>query len=168
LTLLWVAVDGGQGERAVLPAAGAPPDTTQEMADLLESIRTSNTAIADQRGLPITLPLLDLEDMNQIEFADVWGGFEQSLLPASTRYGADAVLVGRIRVTQFGQEVEWLLLRDGQRRLTAGTDVAEGLRAGLTPAVAHMPLEIVVGALLALTSFFWLFGLRSFHRRAIG
>ena len=46
--------------------------------------------------------------------------------------------------------------------------VAEGLRAGLTPSVAHMPLEVVVGALLALTGFFWFFGLRSFHRRAIG
>lgn len=46
--------------------------------------------------------------------------------------------------------------------------VAEGLRAGLTPAVAHMPLDVVIGALVALTTFFWLFGLRSFHRRAIG
>lgn len=46
--------------------------------------------------------------------------------------------------------------------------VAEGLRAGLTPSVEHMPLEVVIGALLALTAIFWLFGLRSFHRRAIG
>ena len=46
--------------------------------------------------------------------------------------------------------------------------VAEGLRAGLTPAVAHMPLEVVVGALLAMTAIFWMLGLRSFHRRAIG
>jgi len=46
--------------------------------------------------------------------------------------------------------------------------VAEGLRAGLTPAVAHMRLDVVVAALVALTALFWVFGLRSFHRRAIG
>ena len=46
--------------------------------------------------------------------------------------------------------------------------VAEGLRAGLTPSVAHMPLGFVVGALVAMTTVFWFFGLRSFHRRAIG
>ncbi len=46
--------------------------------------------------------------------------------------------------------------------------VAEGLRAGLTPAVAHMRLDVVVAALVTLTGLFWVFGLRSFHRRAIG
>ena len=48
------------------------------------------------------------------------------------------------------------------------TFVAEGLRAGLTPSVAHMRLDVVVAALLALTAVFGFFGLRSFHRRAIG
>lgn len=46
--------------------------------------------------------------------------------------------------------------------------VAEGLRAALTPSVAHMRLDVVVGALIVLASLFWILGLRSFHRRAIG
>ena len=46
--------------------------------------------------------------------------------------------------------------------------VAEGLRAGLTPAVPHMSLSAVVLALVLLFSLFWTLGMRSFLRRAIG
>src|SRR5262249_17965711 len=46
--------------------------------------------------------------------------------------------------------------------------VAEGLRGTLTPAVAHMPLGAAVLALAGLTVGFWLWGARTFERRAIG
>ena len=46
--------------------------------------------------------------------------------------------------------------------------VAEGMRGALTPAVPHMPLAIVVVALLVISAFFWTLGTRSFFKRAIG
>jgi ABC-2 type transport system permease protein len=46
--------------------------------------------------------------------------------------------------------------------------VAEGLRGALTPEVQHMPLPVSMGALLVITVLFWLMGLRSFRKRAIG
>ena len=46
--------------------------------------------------------------------------------------------------------------------------VAEGMRGALTPAVPHMPLPIVVAALLIVASAFWTLGIRSFYKRAIG
>jgi ABC-2 type transport system permease protein len=46
--------------------------------------------------------------------------------------------------------------------------VAEGMRAALTPAAPHMPLGIVVLALLFITALFWVLGIRSFMRRALG
>jgi ABC-2 type transport system permease protein len=46
--------------------------------------------------------------------------------------------------------------------------VAEGLRASLTPGLPHMNLWAVVAALLGITTTFWLLGMRSFERRAIG
>jgi len=46
--------------------------------------------------------------------------------------------------------------------------VAEGMRGALTPAVPHMPLAVVVVALVIVSWFFWTFGLRSFYKRAIG
>jgi ABC-2 type transport system permease protein len=46
--------------------------------------------------------------------------------------------------------------------------VSEGMRGALTPALPHMPLPIVVVALAAITGILWVFGLRTFTRRAIG
>jgi ABC-2 type transport system permease protein len=46
--------------------------------------------------------------------------------------------------------------------------VSEGMRGALTPAVPHMPLGIVVIALLIVSAFFWTLGTRSFFKRAIG
>ena len=46
--------------------------------------------------------------------------------------------------------------------------VAEGMRAALTPAAPHMPLRIVIPALIVITAVFWALGFRSFMRRAVG
>jgi ABC-2 type transport system permease protein len=46
--------------------------------------------------------------------------------------------------------------------------VAEGMRASLTPASPHMPLSIVIPALILITAVFWTLGIRSFMRRAVG
>jgi ABC-2 type transport system permease protein len=46
--------------------------------------------------------------------------------------------------------------------------VAEGMRASLTPASPHMPLSIVIPALILTTAVFWTLGIRSFMRRAVG
>jgi ABC-2 type transport system permease protein len=46
--------------------------------------------------------------------------------------------------------------------------VAEGMRGVLTPDLPHMSLAAVIAALLAITALFWLLGIRSFERRAIG
>jgi ABC-2 type transport system permease protein len=46
--------------------------------------------------------------------------------------------------------------------------VAEGMRGALTPELPHMSLWVVIAALLGITVAFWLLGIRSFERRAIG
>ena len=46
--------------------------------------------------------------------------------------------------------------------------VSEGLRGALTPAVPHMSLPVVSVALILIVSFFWVLGMRSFYKRAIG
>ena len=46
--------------------------------------------------------------------------------------------------------------------------VAEGMRGALTPGVPHMPLPVSIAALIVISAIFWLIGLRSFERRAIG
>jgi hypothetical protein len=52
---------------------------------------------AQRRGIPVLLPLMDLEDQLLVTMSDIWGVFSSSIELASTRYSADSSLFGRIR-----------------------------------------------------------------------
>src|SRR5688572_7333453 len=130
LTVLWIAIDDGAGGRSLLGAgepaeAGAP--TTPRMAELKEAVREEIVAAAEERGLPIEWPLLDLQDLGAVEFLDVWGGFEEKIVAASARYRADAVLIGRVRPGTFGTEVEWLFVHGIERQALPVSGVRDGL-----------------------------------------
>lgn len=127
LTLLWVAFDDGIGERVLLGAGELGGVANPELAELMQATRTELATVASERGLPIALPLLDLEDLGAVGFADVWGGFEEPIRAASMRYSPDRILVGRVRLGDYGPEVQWLLLNAGERQLLAGSTLREGL-----------------------------------------
>jgi uncharacterized protein len=82
--LAWIVVED-DNERSLLGAASEHP--------LIDGLQDR----ARYRGLPLRLPLLDLADQLVVEPAAVWGRLSQTLLPASERYGADIVVVGRIQ-----------------------------------------------------------------------
>jgi hypothetical protein len=133
LTLVWIAVDDGAGGRALLGANDTPElglESVPGMNERLAALRKDLLAVADERGLPVTLPLLDAEDLSAVSFADVWGGFEDRVAAASSRYGADALLIGRVRPGIVGNEIEWLFVV-GPERQTLDTF---GLRDGLDAA----------------------------------
>nr|MDJ0907511.1 DUF2066 domain-containing protein [Woeseiaceae bacterium] len=101
LTLVWLGIDWGGGERNILgaadaPAMDAPADDAETLlnADLSELLRERLLAVADRRGVPIVLPLLDAEDLEQVTYADLRGGFDEVILAASERYQADSILIG--------------------------------------------------------------------------
>jgi hypothetical protein len=126
LTLLWIAVDFGDGQRALMGASPAAAEWTPEFAEFMLDLREQVDAVASERALPITYPLLDLQDLDAISFAEVWGGFDGLITAASERYDADAVLVGRVTVSSFGLDVRWTLL-DESRGAVLGTDIRGGL-----------------------------------------
>lgn len=130
LTLLWVAIDDGVGGRALLGAnetneLGAA--ATPQLTELIATVRTEIGAAADERGVPVAWPLLDLEDLNAVTFTDVWGGFDDRIVAASMRYRADAVLIGRVRPGLLGNEVEWLFVQGTQRQALPAAAVRDGL-----------------------------------------
>ena len=133
LTLIWIAVDDGAGGRALLGANDTPQlglePTPPGMTERLAALRKELLAVADERGLPVTLPLLDLQDLNTVTFADVWGGFEDRVAAASARYRADAMLIGRVRPGVAGNEIEWLLVSGAERRALEGLGLRDGLDA---------------------------------------
>ena len=51
---------------------------------------------SESRGLPVTLPLIDLEDAENVALVDVWGRFTAPIVEASARYNAEAVVVMRL------------------------------------------------------------------------
>jgi len=127
LTLLWLAIDTGQGERGIL-AAGEPfSDISAEFLQLQTTFREELITVADERGLPLALPLMDLQDIGALSFIDIWGGFNAQVQQASMRYGADAVLSGRARVTGLGVNVQWTLLRHGEQLRLGGSSMRDGL-----------------------------------------
>lgn len=115
LTLVWLAVDWGQGEREIVAA-----DDPERMSgdgrsiDRNRLLRERVAEVATRRGIPVLFPLLDTEDLENISFSDIWGGFDDLLLQASTRYEAESVLLGRIRPDSL-QANRWSWYHAGER-----------------------------------------------------
>lgn len=96
-TLVWLAVDRGRGERELIAAADAGPSAARGAGDDPDAmLRKRAGEVATARGIPLVWPLLDAEDRSRIAFSDVWGGFQEPVLEASRRYGANSILLGRV------------------------------------------------------------------------
>lgn len=119
--LVWLAVERDDG-RELVGADDAGP--------LLAALERA----AARRGLPLVLPLLDLEDRVRLRVSDVWAGFDEAILEASQRYQSKAVLVGRIyRSVPTMWEARWrLFMGDAvQEWSTEGSAAALALEAGI-------------------------------------
>jgi len=126
LTLVWLAVDWGDGEREIVAADDLPDSADSGQAqprfsvdvDREVALRQRVLDAATRRGIPVLFPLQDSEDRASVRFSDVWGGFDAALLEASRRYGTASILVGRVRADDlagarwnyyFGnQQLNWL------------------------------------------------------------
>jgi hypothetical protein len=86
--------------------------------------------------------------MNAVTFTDVWGGFDDRIVAASVRYGADAVLIGRVRPGLLGNEVEWLFVNGVERQALPAAAVRDGLDLAADRYAAD--LSTVGGASIAL------------------
>ncbi len=93
LTVLWIAVDWGRGERELLTAA---PAGGRPLADRAQQLRERIKRVAAARGVPVILPTAGADE--EINSSDVWGGFHDRLMQASRNYNAGSILVGRLRV----------------------------------------------------------------------
>jgi len=109
-TLVWLAIEEN-GQRYILGS-----DSQEQLKDLL-------LYDAKRQGMALVLPLLDLQDQQALSFADLWGNFQDSILNASSRYQAEAVLVGRLTLTSSDSWVgRWTLYEGGRNFSWEGQD----------------------------------------------
>ncbi len=149
LTLVWLAVDWGQGTREII--AADDPDRTQQESRSIDRnrlIRKRLLEISERRGLPILFPLLDTTDLQSITFSDIWGGFDEAIRYASERYNVNSILIGRIRPSS-SQRSRWTYYFAGaQSELTGPPEAVVGQVADLLSAEfavgGDAPIEAVV------------------------
>ena len=120
-TLVWLVVDK-RGRRELIGNNSRNP-----ARDIL--VRQ-----AQQRGVPLRLPLLDLKDRSALRTSDVWGNFESTIMQASQRYQTEAVLVGRVFQSSTGYwNARWSIYSDSRRQdwSMSGTTMQEVLLPGI-------------------------------------
>lgn len=120
--LVWLGIEKG-GERVHLTPG---TDVVIEHA-VLDAGR--------DRGLPLMLPLMDLEDRSRLQISDLWGGFSTTVRNASRRYDPDLIIFGRLhRISDRLWRAHWTLLKeDGSSSSwkSEGSSGAVATKAGL-------------------------------------
>jgi hypothetical protein len=150
LTLVWLAVDWGQGEREIVAADDAqrlPGDSRS--IDRNRLLRERVQAVAAERGIPVAFPLLDVEDRENVTSSDIWGGFDERLEAASERYAASSILVGRIQAER-SQRSRWSHHFGGEQREWSGEpeevvhQLADTLAAQFAISGNQQPTEVPI------------------------
>ncbi len=126
--LLWLAIET-EGQRQITGEGLADAGTDSLMKT------------ASRWGLPVQLPLMDLQDRNALSTSDLWGFFTESVQVASERYPTELLMMARAFRLAGRWQVQWQL-RDRFRELHSGSVEERELPAGL----ARM-IETVAGVL---------------------
>jgi len=142
--ILWIGVEES-GRRYLVE-----PGTHSELREAVETA-------AAARGLPVLLPLMDLEDQAAIDAADVWGNFSDRIAKASSRYRANGILVGRIHKEPSGQwRSRWSLDEGGTSHQWEGRSgsLREALATGVdgtADVLAHRYAQVLTTSTEELT-----------------
>ncbi|MDX1516492.1 MAG: DUF2066 domain-containing protein [Woeseiaceae bacterium] len=120
LTLVWLAVDWGGGNREIVAAAETDegPDVSRS-ANQNRRLRERLVEVAERRGLPIAFPLMDGEDRRAVSFSDISGGFDERIVRASERYDVNSVLIGYLRASG-GARYRWSYRFGSEQRSWSG------------------------------------------------
>lgn len=132
---IWLVVD--EGERRILP--------DQSGDGWSEALRAQTQAM----GLPVSLPLMDLDDNMAVNATDVWGRFADPVLRASQRYGAEMVVLGKLTPEGEAWSIDWGLY-GAKPGAQAGelTELTKGSGSGTQAEVAKGFADALAGWLV--------------------
>ncbi|MBV7598868.1 DUF2066 domain-containing protein [Aeromonas sp. sia0103] len=133
---IWLVLD--EGERRILP--------DQSSDGWAAALRGQTQAM----GLPVSIPLMDLDDNMAVNATDVWGRFADPILQASQRYGAEMVVLGKLTPEGDKEEGKWSI-DWGLYGPKAGGELAEltkGAGSGTQAEVAQGMADALAGWLV--------------------
>jgi len=103
LIVVWLALSDSQGHRFV------GVDNGNEIVQALQQS-------ANQYGLPLFFPLLDLQDLNNLSLNDIFDLNQDMIVRASRRYHADVELIGQLRHDAMGHwTAHWTMLMGNEQ-----------------------------------------------------
>ena len=126
-TLIWLAVDDHANRLIVAE------DSVHPVVDQLAET-------ASLRGLPVILPLMDLQESSEVDFEAIAAMKTASLLLPSSKYDSQLVLVGYIqRIEGEMWRARWQILGEEQRVATTPVGpLADVMAAGINPLASRI------------------------------
>ena len=98
--MLWMSyLDEQAQDRQVL--------NTQQSDNLPSLIKQRATA----RGLPLFLPLWDLDDQMVLSISDIWGQFSDKVAVANVRYQSDYMIIAKVSQQGLSQHLNWAIYK---------------------------------------------------------
>lgn len=134
--MIWLAQLNADGQRTVVA-----DDVTDESAQLLKSV-------ARNRGMPMLLPLWDLEDQFGLSAGEVWGLFPDSVGKANLRYATDFMVLAKISENGLNYQLNWAIYK----RSIGGIGYDDIVSSGLDEFSGY---EVAAKALVDQTSDFF-------------
>ncbi|GGX65365.1 DUF2066 domain-containing protein [Saccharospirillum salsuginis] len=123
-TLIWMA-DRLDGSNRIL--------ADSDNSDLAQALKSS----ARERGVPLTLPLMDLDDSFQVNFTDIYGLFTADITEASERYRPDAVVLARLARENQGYQADFVfMMSDDRQRFRVQAESEEALMQAMVDRIA--------------------------------
>ncbi|GHA63136.1 DUF2066 domain-containing protein [Photobacterium aphoticum] len=137
-TLVWMVEDDGRDRNILWDQSGSAL-----VADMKQA--------AERRGVPVSVPIGDFQDVTAISSPDLWGGFVQPLSTASVRYQPEAILLARVRKQGTDEiSINWQLFKNRAEALVASQQApSEGRLSGATVATINQMMDAVADQLAA-------------------
>ncbi len=122
VTVVWLVDDNGKKKQIIAT------DTKIQITKTLAQV-------SEQRGLPMMLPLMDLEDLAKISPDQIWQLDIDAISSASIRYSSPVQIVAKINSQQENNAVniDWYVLHDYSRKHYSNTanNITTALEQGL-------------------------------------
>ncbi|NRA62798.1 MAG: DUF2066 domain-containing protein [Psychrobium sp.] len=110
--MLWMSyLDEPAQDRQVL--------NTQQSGNLPGLIKQHATA----RGLPLLLPLWDLDDQMVLSISDIWGQFSDKVAVANLRYQSDYLIIAKVSEQGLSQHLNWAIYKTNDVNAMQHTDI---------------------------------------------